>query len=218
MIYVYDIILNWTDEDKVYEFFEWELNDDLEHIKRIPLFKIDSKKFDEMLNYEIEVDTDFLKKIYNLTEIYTSEKVEKITYAALFTDGIRTMAVEFSDSGHSSYRSKMLLDEEQDVVMLSNKLLDYKLNIIKGRKRNWNNFTTRLESEIRKILTIEINDSYKKGNFDKLKYLYFECFGREQGDIDIAYKKLLESINKEINGNHNKLYEVIKLSYQNKSY
>jgi len=78
-------------------------------------------------------------------------------------------------------------------------------------------FTTRLEQNIKKMLTIEINDTYKKGNFDKLKYLYFEFFGKEQDDMDVMHKNLLSSIEKEINYNHNKLYEVIKLSYQNKS-
>ena len=93
----------------------------------------------------------------------------------------------------------------------------YELKITKGKKRGLDLFSTRLENEIKKILTIEIKDSYKKGNFDKLKYLYYECFGREQENIDMAYKKLLDSIDKEINYKHNKLYEVIKLSYQNKS-
>lgn len=216
MIYVYDIILNWTDEDKVYEFFEWELNDEIEHIKRIPLFKIDIMSFDSLLHYEVKVDNDFMNKIYNLTEIYGSDKIQKINYATLFTDGTRAMAIEFDESGTAIYRSKLLLDEEQDVIILSSKLLEYKLNTIKGRKKVYNLFNTRLENDIKKILTIEINNSYKKGNFDKLKYLYFECFGKEQVDIDIAYKKLLESIDKEINYNHSKLYEVIKLSYQNK--
>ena len=31
------------------------------------------------------------------------------------------------------------------------------------------------------------------------------------------YQKLLESISNKINNNHNKLYEVLKLSYQNKN-
>lgn len=217
MIYVYDMILNWTDGDRVYEFFEWELNDEIEHIKRIPLFKIDSNLFDDILNYDFKIDKDFLNKIYNLGEKYTNTSVEKIPYSSIFTDGVRTIAIEFSEEGESIYRSRLLLDEEQDVVILSNKLLEYKLNIVKGTKRFSQNFTTRLEHDIKRLLTIEIKNSYKNGNFDKLKYLYFEFFGKEQEDIDIAYKKLLESIDKEINYNHNKLYEVIKLSYQNKS-
>jgi len=216
MIYVYDIILNWIDGDKIYEFFEWELNDDLEHIKRIPLFKIERELFDDLLNYEFRVDKYFLEKIHDLTETYSNTKIEKINYASLFTDGTRAIAVEFDDDGKAIYRSKMLLDEEQDVMILSNKLFEYDLNIIKGEKRICDLFSTRLENEIKKILTIEIKESYKKGNVDKLKYLYYECFGKEQEDIDVVYKKLLESIDKEINYNHNKLYEVVKLSYQNK--
>lgn len=217
MIYVYDMILNWTDGDKVYEFFEWELNDEIEHIKRIPMFKVNSHTFDELFDYEVIVDNSFLSKINNLTEKYTNSNVDKIKYAAILTDGLRTLAIEFDDKGHSIYRSRLLLDEEQEVIILSNKLLEYDINIQKINKRNYNIFATRFEEDIKKLITAEVNDSYKKGNFDKLKYLYFEFFGKEQDDIDVIYKSLLTSIDKEINYNHNKLYEVIKLSYQNKN-
>ena len=193
------------------------IKDNLEHIKRMPLFKIDPNLFDNILDYDFKVDEEFLNKINNLGEKYTNTSVEKISYSSIFTDGVRAIAIEFSEEGESVYRSRLLLDEEQDVIIISNKLLEYKLNIIRGRKRINQKFITRLESDIKKLLTIEIKNSYKNGNFDKLKYLYFEFFGKEQDNIDIAYKKLIESIDKEINYNHNKLYEVIKLSYQNKS-
>ena len=217
MIYVYDMILNWTDGDKVYEFFEWELNDEIEHIKRIPMFKVNSRTFDELFDYEVIVDNNFLNKIENLTEKYTSSNVEKIKYASILTDGLRTFAIEFDNKGNSIYRSRLLLDEEQEVIILSNKLLEYEINIQKINKRNYNIFTTRFEEDVKKLIMAEVNDSYKKGNFDKLKYLYFEFFGKEQDDVDLIYNSLLTSIDKEINYNHNKLYEVIKLSYQNKS-
>ena len=217
MIYVYDMILNWNDKDRIYEFFEWELNDEIEHIKRIPLFKIDSNKFDEIFNCEVKVDIEFLKKIYNLTEKYIHSNVEKIDYAAILTDGIRAFAIEFDSLGNSIYRSRLLLDEEQEVIILSNKLLEFDINYKKGKPQNKRKYTTRLEEDIKKIITIEIKDSYKNGNFDKLKYLYFELFDKEQDDVDLVYNKLLSSINEEINYNHNKLYEVIKLSYQNKN-
>jgi len=217
MIYVYDMILNWTDEDEVYEFFEWELNDDIEHIKRMPLFKVSSDLFDDLFNCEFKVDNEFLKKIYNLTERYTNNSVDKINYAVLLTDGIRVLAIEFDELGNSIYRSRMLLDEEQDVIVLSNKLENYNLNIIKGKRRTNNVFMTRLERNIKKTLTAEIHNGYKIHNYDKLKYLYFELFGKEQDDIELIYNKLLESIDKGINYTHNKLYEVIKLSYQNKN-
>ena len=56
MIYIYDIILNWTDNDKVYEFFEWEQNDDVDHIKKIPLFKIGKDVFDKLVKKAENVD------------------------------------------------------------------------------------------------------------------------------------------------------------------
>lgn len=216
MIYVYDIILNWTDNNKVYEFFEWELNDEFEHIKKIPLFKVDFNVYNELLNYEIKVDANFLDKIDNLTEVYDVARTTKIKYAALFTDGTRALALEFDEHGNLIYRSSMLLDEENEAVMLSNKLNCYDINFEKGEKRYYDLFTTRLENEMKKILTVEIKDIYKKNNFDKLKYLYFELFGNEIDDGEEAYKKLLYSIEQGINSNHTKLYEVVKLSYQNK--
>ena len=38
MIYVYDLLLNFQDVDRLVEFFEWSDDDLLEHIKKIPLF------------------------------------------------------------------------------------------------------------------------------------------------------------------------------------
>ena len=77
MIYVYDMILNWMDKDRVYEFFEWEINDEIEHIKRIPLFKIKSNVFDDIINYDFKVDEEFLDKIHNLSEKYTTTNIIK---------------------------------------------------------------------------------------------------------------------------------------------
>lgn len=216
MIYVYDIILNWTDSDRVYEFFEWEINDDLEHIKKIPLFKVDSTKFSELLDYEFKINNEFLEKIENLTEIYGISTIEKIKYSTLFTDGVRVMAIEFDAEGKVIYRSRLLLDEEEEVMILSNKLNYYELNIEKLRKRDFDEFSTRQEIKIKKVLEKEITDSYEKKNLEKLKYLYLECFDVESEDIDEIYNKLLTSIKKEENYTHNKLYEVVKLSYHNK--
>ena len=216
MLYVYDIILNWSDSDKVYDFFEWEINDELERIKKIPLFKINADCFNDLLNYEVKVSDDFLLKIHNLTEVYSNNIIEKQEYVTLFSDGSRVIAVEFNYNGEVIYRSSLLLDEEEEATIISNKLAFYELEIKRGRKRQFDMFLTRLEKNIKKLLTIEINNSYKNSDFDKLKYLYYECFGKEQNNIELAYKRLLTSIDEELNSGHNRLYEIIKLSYRNK--
>ena len=75
MIYIYDLILNWSDKRR-YEFFEWEDDDEIEYVKKIPVFKIND--FDNVLNYTIRVEKDFLSKIYNKSEAYGNRKTEMI--------------------------------------------------------------------------------------------------------------------------------------------
>lgn len=213
MIYVYDIVLNWMDDEGVYEFFEWDLNDDLEHIKKIPMFKVSSSNLKLMFDYKFSIKPEFIKEIENMTEIYLKNKVECIKFAALFTDGLRTIAIEFNDDGDAIYRSRMLLDEEQDTLILSNKLLECEIDINALEKINNNQFTTRLEQKMQKLLKKEIEDSYKNKKIDKLKYLYYECFGKDQDDIDFIHDELIKNIKK---GYCTKLYNVVRLSYQGK--
>ncbi len=215
MTYVYDIILNWSSEE-YFDFFEWELNDDIEHIKRIPFFKVSTNLFNDFINYDFQISKEILDKIYNMTEIYTNNKIEVINYGALFSDGIRVLAIEFNEEGKTLFRSGLLLDEENDVLMLSNKVVETSITINKLEKKKLQPFMTRYEKEVSHLLKIEIQDCYNKGNIDKLKYLYYECFGKNQEDIKTIYQQLLESIDNRLSNKNNKLYEVIKLSYQNK--
>ena len=41
MNYYYDIVLNLNEE--LYEFYEWEENDSIDFIKKIPLFRVSTK-------------------------------------------------------------------------------------------------------------------------------------------------------------------------------
>ena len=40
MIYVYDILLNLQPIEESLEFYEWKQDDLIEHIKKVPLFKV----------------------------------------------------------------------------------------------------------------------------------------------------------------------------------
>ena len=42
MNYIYDLLLNFN--ENIYEFYDWNKTDNIKHIKKIPIFKIDSKK------------------------------------------------------------------------------------------------------------------------------------------------------------------------------
>jgi len=217
MIYVYDIILNWSSNNELYDFFEWELNDELENVKKMPLIKIDSDILDKMFNYDFYIKKDLLGRIDNLTETYFTNKTGLIKYACLFTDGLRALAVKFDEDGNGILKSKLLLDEEQEVLMLSSKLNRYDIEIETCSSKKSLSFETRHEKEIRTVLLEDLNNCYNNCNFDKLKYLYFECFDDEESDSEVAFNKLVKSMDNGINKVHHKLYELVMLSYTNKN-
>ena len=216
MTHIYDLLLNWTDTNKVYEFYEWDLNDDLEHIKKIPLFKVTKEVYNNILNSDIIVDESFLELIKNHTEIYTNKKSLKIIYATLLTDGIRTFAIEFNDKGESIYKSKLLLDEEEETLDMSYKLQISKIKYKVTKNIKDNPFETRLEDQIERFLKKEFDECYTKSQNEKLKYLYTEYFNDAKDNIDEIYIALKNSLKDGINLKHNKIYELLKLSYSKK--
>ena len=206
MIYIYDILLNFNLD--FYEFFEWEKNDMIYHIKKIPIFKVNSKLIEDLINKKIEIDKSFLNLIMNKTEIFDSKRIKNIKYSCLVTDGYKIIGIMIKDK--EVYLSDLLLDEAIDAISISNRcnLIDLEYNIIEIKNINY--FETRLEKELRNNLYREINNIYKSGDINKLKYLYFEYFNKNSIDIDLIYNDLIKSLDK-INKRHLKLYELIKL-------
>ena len=200
MVNIYDILINWNDIDKLYDFYEWESNDEFTHIKKIPLIKIKEQDYNNILNNDIKVNKEFLNLIKNKTEIYN--KKQPNLYSTLFTDGIRAFAIKFNGSGRSIYKSNLLLDSN----------IDYK--IIK--KISQNLYETRFEYQIRVFIEKELDKMYKRKEIDKLQYLYIEYFNTQKDNIEVIYSDLKESLKSEINYNHTKLYELLKLSHTKK--
>ncbi len=214
MTYVYDITLNFNNE--LYDFYEWQKDDILYHIKRINLIKVSSDKYNEIYDNNIVFSNDFLLLIFNKCELYTNTSCESIAYAFLLTDGYRVIALLLDYSGKIIKYSSLLLDEEEDILNLSHRLATVKLDyeIINRRKRV--DYKTRLERKVIKFIKKDIRDSYVKKDYSKLKYLYYECFNQKNDNMDEIYKKLLEKLDGEVTDNIYKLYDLIKLSYSHK--
>ena len=66
MTYIYDLILNFHNE--LLEFYEWDKSDNIHHIKRINLIKIKSSTYNEILDYDIVFNNNFLTEIFNKCE------------------------------------------------------------------------------------------------------------------------------------------------------
>ena len=195
MNYYYDIILNWN-ENEAYEFYEWNDTDYLELIKKIPLIRIKHKIFLDLVSNKIKVSPEFLNMIQDKTLISGKNLINNITYAALLTDNKNVIAIEFDKEGNSISYSKLLIDDELNVLESTFNLKEYNLEYEILNKLPLNS-NIRQENEAKKVISLEINNLYQKKDLSKLKYLYYE-FKKEKSD-DASY--IYETLNQELNNN-----------------
>ena len=97
MIYIYDILANFN--ETLYDFYDWKTEDTILHLRKVPLFKIDTSAFIDISFNETIVDKNFLEKIYNKTQVFTARNVETINYCAVFTNDLNAVIVMFKQSG-----------------------------------------------------------------------------------------------------------------------
>lgn len=214
MTCVYDVLLNFNDLD-LFDFFEWQEKDVIEHVKKIYLIRVSTKMMDDIIKYQIKVSLDFLEKINNKTILYKNKKC--IKYAALFTDFNKVIALEFDNNGNVIARSTLMLDEEEDIIEEFENLEEEVIEYEKKNKYKKKIFLTRNERFKRNYLLKEINFAYKGKKFDKLSYFYEEIY--EKNDlisIDDKYKILIKDLIENYSDVHNKLYEIVRLTYTKK--
>lgn len=211
MIYIYDIVLNLN--KKIIEFFEWEEQDNIVFVRKIPLFLVNTTTINDILNNDLKVNDSFLDLIKKKTIFKSYEEYRHVT---LFTDQKVVVAVCFNINGFSILKSRLLLEEETDILFLSNKLKEISLEYLIYKKNKVENlYLTRNEEKIKKRLLEEINDLYKNNNIVKLNYYFFECFNYIENNKNIVYTKLVNSINN-FDDRHYNLYKLMKLSYYQK--
>lgn len=216
MIYIYDILLNFCDCGEIYDFYEWSQNDSIENIKRVKLVHVDRTLLDELIYYDGKIEEEFLLKIYRTCEVYTNRKVKIIDYCCLFSDGERVLAIEFNKDGKPIYKSKLLIDEEEEIALLATNLEPFALSFHKTAKILENRFFTRNEIIIRKFLMREIKDCYYKKNYGKLRFLYEEYFEEENSSYQKMMQLLLNSMKNNLDSKHLNIYQLLKLASKKK--
>lgn len=210
MKYAYDILLNFNED--YYDFFEWKDDDLIEYIKKIPIFKISDSDYKNIISNKIKISNEFLSIIYNCAEIYLDKTEKIIEYACLFSSGDDVIAVEFNYKGISIMKSKLLLEENEDILELIDemKISNIKYDIISLEKKEFN---TREEKKNTNFLLRELNILYKDNNTDKLKYLYYECFNKFNNNIDCILNEFKYFIKQNWDNKHKKLYDLLMLTY-----
>lgn len=207
MITVYDLFLNF--QEVAFDFFEWTKQDSIEHFKKIPLVRVNTETVLDFLKKDVQVTKDFLKEIYRLTEKYDLTRLE---YACLFSDGKMVLAVEFSKDGYSIYKSRVLLEDEDEIVQYAKQEqeIEMKYQVIGDSVLN-ETFFTRKERKVKNFLEKEILKSFELHEQSKLQYLFLEYFDEVEDDLLIMKTKLLNSMKCSLNQKHFNLYELLLL-------
>ena len=180
MNYIYDILVNFNKE--LYDFYDWNKNDNIKHLKKIPIFKIGSNKLYDIKNNIVEFDKEFLSRIENKTEEFSNRKTKNIKYACIFTDGLDTLVVNIRGE---LYYSTLLIDEEIEILNMSNRLELTNISYIILNNNSKNFFKTRNQLELENYIKREFKKIADEKNIDELKYLYYECFNNKSNSLEL---------------------------------
>lgn len=206
---VYDILINF--KKMPYEFYEWRKEDDIEHIKVMPSFKVSDKCLFDFINSQCSVKNDFLKLMEGKSEIFCNRLIKVIDYACIIFNNDCCLALEFDKQGKVIGKSKLLFDEADDVVTSGIDLpltkIDYTVEYEIKLPTNY----TRRQLNMIKILTKYLDTVFKKNEKDEIKYMYFECFDEIEENEVKAYKKLALYVNNADMNVINKLKSLIKV-------
>lgn len=202
MNYVYDVLLNFNKE--LYDFFDWNNSDVISHIRKILLFRVNNKVMEDLKTKNILVNQNFLTKISNRTEMFTSQNVKLINYACIFTNGLEAIALKFDKNGSVMHKSRLLLDEEAEILDSINDFEEYDLEYQVLNSMPINYFKTRKEREIEKFIDKKLKE-ITKDDTEKLRYLYYECFNKREDNVD----KIILKINTELKNNWSNFYDKV---------
>ena len=188
MNYVYDILVNFN--ENLYDFYDWNLNDPVTHIRRIPIYKVTSKQFYEIKNYQVKFDSKFLETIKNRTEFFSGRNIKIMKYAFLLTDGLGIMGIFIGDS--IKYTS-LQMDEELDILedfRFKESHLDYQITSTKNAMI----LKTRYQIEQINKMRQKLNDLIKENNISKIQYIYYECFNEKEKQISLILERFYHSL------------------------
>ena len=114
MYYYYDILLNFGNDNELYSFYEWEKDDALEFIKKIPLFRVSTETILDHLQYQIKYEKDIVELIKNKAVIKSSNST--LENLMVISDNKNALALELDENGKVISRSNLLLNDEENLL------------------------------------------------------------------------------------------------------
>ena len=187
---IYDILVNFK---KIpYEFYEWNKEDDVKHVKKMPSIKVSDSTLYDIFYNDAVVSKNFLDQIKDKTEIFFGRTVKKVKYACVIYNDDVALSILLNDNGEIMGKSKLLFDEEEDVLKEDVPVKEIDYNIIKKSKKI--SGLTRREAKIVLLLSKYLDKIHESKKNDEIKYMYFECFNKVEEDNEKAYKNLKNEV------------------------
>lgn len=193
---IYDVILNF--HKYYYDVYEWRNSDNIESIRKIPLFKVDDKTYLCFRENDVKINCDSLDRIKSSVDSNNGD------IKCIITNGKACMGIKINKLGYVIGKSSMLYDEEDEVIEEARGVVISKIEFdsIKSIK----SFGSRIENERRSYL-LEYLDRVK--DIDLLKYIYYDYYLKESVDVDVIRKSLVDEVKSCNFINLFKLYDLV---------
>ena len=204
MTYINDIFINLNND--YFEFYEWNKKDYIEHLKKIPIIKINNKDFLNIINYSISIDTSFLSNYLLKCEKYNCSK--KFNYLAL-TNGTNAMVISFNEKGQILKKSSLIFEDEENICIKAKDLKYINMSYKITKKEKITNLTRYEKERIKYILK-----NIKKISNNRLKYLYYDCFNKKENNIHLIINTISKELKKDNQDVYNKSNNLFNLIYQ----
>ncbi len=169
MKYAYDVVLNFNDE--FYNFYEWDTDDTIAYVKKIPIYKVTNDIINDFKTNNVSLDVSFIETI-PISLVYKEIFVEKVYGLMIIASTDTSIALNFDNNGKVLKISDLQLDDLEEINDLVNKMkcTNIKYEVLSEKKKR-----SVIRNEVNMVDFINTKiDSIK--NKDELKYIYYECF------------------------------------------
>ena len=202
MQYYYDVLGNFS--EYILKFYEWESNDDIVNIKKIPFIKISKEDMRVLLSYSVILEMDNIVK----------NNKDKTNYL-LFSTGCDALMVELNQEGKIIYYSSLLIEDELEVNELAHSMNTIKLKFkVLDKIKILSDY--RQGEKAKNLIFHELKKIRDNDNKDECLYYYYEWFHVSTDDYDKAIKKMFLEIKKPFNKDMERIEKLIRLSYKEK--
>ena len=204
MVYVYDILVNFN--EKIIDFYDWDKNDQIRHIRKMPIFKVSSKVIMDIMFNKVKINSEIINLIKDKTEVFNLRSVNTLPFVCTFVSAETAVAVSMNKNGIVLEKSKFLVNEELEIIGVGNKLkkidLDYSILEIENHS-----LLLRSEEKILDEMIREIN--LLKDNEEVINYLYYEWFNKPC--TKNAYEELIFDLKKDFTPRHEELLNLLNI-------